>query len=84
MTTLVDAAHRFRAARKIADATYLDLIDAGEALATARNEYDRKQAETAHTAAKFAHERATADAKEARRIYSNLTAGLSASGGRGC
>ena len=80
---LLTAKRQFTEARKIADATYSDLIDASDRMDAARSEYDLKQAVAAFKIAGIAHDEATERVKEAGRIHRNLMAGLSAIGGRG-
>lgn len=80
MTDLVSATKHFREARKIADAAYETLLDAGERLMSAQTEYDRLRAAREEAACMEAYEAARTKVREARRVMGNLAAGIGVHG----
>lgn len=77
---LASAIRAFRAAKAKSDACYLTLIEAHEKAAKAKTEYDRLDTAAQRLKAEAEYEAARQETKEARRVWSNLLAGLAASG----
>lgn len=77
---LASAIRAFRAAKSKSDACYLTLIEAHEKASKATTDYDRLETSAQRLKAETEYEAARQETREARRVWSNIMAGLAASG----